>query len=177
MEVLAPADRYDINLLREMEAVLDEHVWCRRLPDSYVIEAWGVNWYVALMNRVGQIPHPPDHGPNGLAHGDCTVGNAMRRGDRLIIIDPLPPQRHVVNSREADMGRILQSAFGWEMLMYGEEYVPWAPPCFWFNDQQRRAALWWCGATARRIMINETRPAVLSWCLMVAERCFDEFRV
>lgn len=174
MEVLERADRTEPGLLRTMEVVLEAHVWSDvwdRPPGSVP------NWLDHLRKRI-DCPEPPAHGPIGRTHGDSTVSNAMRRGDgTLVIIDPLPPKPHVANCREADMGRILQSAMGWEVLMYGEEPVEWMAPYFWFDDQLRRAALWWCGATARRIMVNEQREAVLAWCTEIAERCFDEYRV
>jgi len=169
METLQRADRDDQRLLIAMERALHRHVWF--LPGAEK------DWLTPLRQRI-ECPAPPDHGPARRTHGDSTVSNAMRRGDRtLVIIDPLPPRPHVAECPEADMGRLLQSALGWEVLMYGDEDMLWDPPEFWFDDQLRRAALWWCGATARRIMIGETRPVVLAWCVAVAERCFDEYRV
>lgn len=175
MEYLSPADRVS-SLLREMESVLRSQVW-----------SWGVpyqlrdhDWPTLLRERVG-ISTPWWAVPQRLCrtHGDCTTSNAMRRGLLLVIGDPIPPRPHAPRCAEADMGRLLQSALGWECAAYGEPHVLWDAPDFWYEPEMRRRALFWCGVIAVRIRRDwsERCPEQLTeelkfWLSRVEEECF-----
>jgi hypothetical protein len=168
MEFLEPVRPYEA-LLLDMENLLETQVWCRPDPGT---NAW---WLLHLRNRI-EMPDPPPATRYTLTHGDCTVSNAMKRGDQLLIIDPLPPRRYIPNVPESDMGRLIQSAMGWEVLMYGDEIIEYDPPTFWFREKERRLALWWCACLAMRIALFERQRAgrekVLQWTHTVAEKCF-----
>lgn len=169
MEMLQEATSYP-GLLHEMEDVLQIYVWGR--PPQLINDE---DWFEHALRPLIDIPAPPPLTSWCLTHGDCTVSNAMRRGPQLLIVDPLPQRNHVASVREADMARLIQSAMGWETLVYGDEVVEYDPPEFWFREAERRAAMWWCAATALRIKLfereREQRFNVVAWCDRVAEVC------
>lgn len=177
MEHLAPASRHP-SLLLEMEYALHSKVWSRPMGWSTRDEEWPAH----LMQRTGlSVPgFMKDVWNTCMTHGDCTVSNAMRRADlELVIGDPVHPRLHVARNAEADMGRLLQSAAGWESVAYGDEPVEWEMPMFWRDTTTKRRALWWCGATARRILVDwgsrgQLTPEVRSWCETTERRCFSE---
>lgn len=172
----------DPNTIREIESALETYVW-NRLP----LKMHNPDWFAHLTDRLPDAtpPAPPLHVRDpSLTHGDCTVSNAGRgHGGALLLLDALPPRAHVPEQPEADMGRILQSAAGWEAVRYGDDYVEYEPPQFWFREHERQAALWWCGVTALRISRfedakkEEGSALVKRWCAKTAERCFDAFRI
>jgi len=175
MEYLEPAHR-EPGLLQEMETALQSNVWERCLTHLTQHDA---EWHEHLTFRTGLlVPHFARAGHLCMTHGDCTVSNAMRRGTRLVIGDPISPRPHVARFAETDMGRLLQSAAGWESVAYGESPVEWDMPQFWTNKRVRRRALWWCGATARRILVDwqdrgQLTPDVREWCEETERRCFS----
>lgn len=176
MEYLEPARRYP-GLLTEMESALIKHVWSSNLWFTQRDSEWPRH----LLKRTGL--QPPELVRTGYSvcktHGDCTASNAMRResGD-IVIGDPIFPRPHVARCAEADMGRLLQSALGWESVAYGERPVEWTMPQFWMTEYVKRRALWWCGATARRIAVDwenrgQLTPEVKTWCERTEETCFS----
>lgn len=173
MEYLEP-DVARPETLRTLESALSAHVWSRDPIDKE-----NTNWLDLLVERLRvPLPAPPGHlTAPCLTHGDCTVSNLGRRenGGRLLVMDPLPPRPYIPERREVDMGRILQSACGWETLVYGDDVVDFDPPDFWFVDYLRRPALWWCGVTALRIARHEDgrRDNVMRWCQEISRMCFD----
>jgi hypothetical protein len=168
MEFLEPVQPYE-TLLLDMENLLEAKVWCRPTFNR------NKDWLQHLRAKV-DMPDPPPPTRYTLTHGDCTISNAMKRGSQLLIIDPLPPRPHVDHVPEADMGRLIQSAMGWEVLMYGDRIIEYDPPMFWYREKERRLALWWCACLAKRIALferqREGREKVLRWTYMVAEKCF-----
>jgi hypothetical protein len=50
-----------------------------------------------------------------------TIANIMRRGQRVVFIDPRPACGKVPPLREVDYGKLMQSALGWELLLLGSE--------------------------------------------------------
>jgi hypothetical protein len=59
------------------------------------------------------------------AHGDLTFENIMSRDGRdLVFIDPLPPTELIPEVVGVDVGKLLQSALGWEKAK-GETPCPW----------------------------------------------------
>ncbi len=62
-------------------------------------------------------------------HGDPTLDNCMLRptekGYDLVVIDPLPAgEGKMPNIRAVDLGKMLQSAIGYEHVIYGDERFP-----------------------------------------------------
>ena len=57
-----------------------------------------------------------------LSHGDATAENVMyRRGYGPVLIDPIPATLIVPDSPCVDVGKMLQSANGWEAAKYGTD--------------------------------------------------------
>lgn len=60
--------------------------------------------------------------PAALAHGDATAENVMRRrGYGPVLIDPIPATLTVPDAPCVDIGKMLQSANGWEAAKYGTD--------------------------------------------------------
>lgn len=159
-------------LLRDMEQILATHVWSQ--PAMQI----QLTFLDELAKRIRILPPPPCLSGYTLTHGDCTVSNAMKRGEQLLIVDPLPQwgRHHVDSVPETDMARLLQSAMGWEIVAYGDDTVEYWPPEFWFNASQRRLALWWCAATCKRIragggQAQQPEHRIQEWCHSVEEAC------
>jgi hypothetical protein len=58
-----------------------------------------------------------------LSHGDATAENVMyRRGFGPVLIDPIPATLAVPDSPCVDVGKMLQSAYGWEEAKYMREW-------------------------------------------------------
>ncbi len=78
------------------------------------------------------------------------------------------------------MGRLLQSALGWEIVAHGAQPVVWEEPLFWGEEVTRKRALFWCGATCLRIWKDwgARCPELLTveiqnWISKTTEACFD----
>lgn len=52
-------------------------------------------------------------------HGDPIMDNIMRRGDENVLIDPIPATPAIPDYLAVDVGRIIQSAVGYERARYG----------------------------------------------------------
>ena len=50
-------------------------------------------------------------------HGDPTVENVMQRDGRVVLIDPLPANVYIPAIISVDLGKMLQSIFGYEALL------------------------------------------------------------
>lgn len=58
--------------------------------------------------------------PASLSHGDPTAENVMyRRGYGHVLIDPIKATEAIPDSPCVDVGKMLQSAYGWEAAKYG----------------------------------------------------------
>lgn len=63
-----------------------------------------------------------------LAHGDPTAENVMSRfGYGNVLIDPIKSSEAVPDSPAVDVGKMLQSAYGWESAKYGTGVVAYKP--------------------------------------------------
>ena len=168
MELLQKPDYTDRYLLQKVEKQLRLHIWNRPAIPISTDKTWiqslekfgvvGKSWY-AVENSC-------------LVHGDPTLSNTLLRGDQLIIADPRPPRDFVPQSKETDMGRILQSFFGWEHVAYGWPIVEYYPPEFWYDLTLRKRAEFWAGAAAARIEYQElsrknSRKNIIDWCNLI----------
>jgi hypothetical protein len=63
-----------------------------------------------------------------LSHGDPTAENIMvRPGHGMVFIDPIRATEVVPDSPAVDVGKVLQSAYGWEDAKYSTEMVAYLP--------------------------------------------------
>lgn len=66
--------------------------------------------------------------PATLSHGDPTAENVMyRRGFGSVLIDPICATVAVPDSPCVDVGKMLQSAYGWESAKYATELKAYSP--------------------------------------------------
>lgn len=84
----------------------------------------------------------------GLTHGDPILDNVMLRDGKLVLIDPIPATSAIPDWICVDLGRIIQSAAGYEAVRYGLE-APEGFPIEVLNelicpsDEEYRASLYW----------------------------------
>lgn len=180
MEKLEPVSRYPA-LLNDAQLVLQD-AWLRpALPSST-----NVDWKDCLKKYGIHVPHWAIPDEFCMVHGDPTVSNMLRRfndtkneysgirKESLIICDPRPPRDYIPQCRETDLGRLLQSAYDWEVVAYGARQVNFYEP-FYINSLERERAIFWCGAAAARIEYLErsraNRRNILDWCQYVRGQC------
>lgn len=94
-----------------------------------------------------------------LTHGDPTFDNVMVREDtgELVLIDPLPATAAVPDLRAVDIGKILQSALGYERVRYRDEARQFgvSPRTLRARvplDNEWRAAVFWCAVHLLRAL-------------------------
>jgi len=170
MEKLLEVPR-DKDLLRRMENLLEYKVWNRpALPSSNEVD-----WRIKLQKFGIEVPKWLKTSSPCLCHGDPTASNALSRnggryGRYIIIGDPRPPRDFIPQCRETDVGRLLQSYFGWEVAAYNCSQVIFDKPKYWSDE-----SLFWCGAAAARIEYLErsrsSRENILNWCQVVRRIC------
>lgn len=123
-----PDPRRQLDLMREIRALLERWVWSQAPLDPHGWLGWRhqlLTWaqdlgYGALGELCLELYREPDDQFRGevcAIHGDPTLANAMRRGNRTTLIDPIPPRGKIPPLREVDLGKLLQSALGWENLL------------------------------------------------------------
>lgn len=162
-----PADVSTAALLREARAVL-ERVWAQGAPERpFVFTTWSQRfktwaedageprlwtWAKRLYAPYGAVA--------ALTHGDPTLANAMHREGEMVFIDPLPARGKIPPLREVDVGKLLQSALGWEHILDPEGWSrgtvddvnavlePEAP--------EMHERIWfWCAVHLTRIYLRE----------------------
>jgi len=87
----------------------------------------------------------------GLTHGDCIIDNVAYRGDELVIIDPIPASYGLPNLQAVDVGRLIQSAIGYEYVRYTR-----SSPITDYDDAVARVLNLWLP----EFDINEARAAI-----------------
>lgn len=175
MEELPGAAYGDTYVLICIENLLEDRVWCHPSVDY---DTTGQENYIEFHKRLGwEVPEWAIPTKFCRTHGDPTVSNCMvRRDGRIVLIDPRPPRCYVPQCREADMGRILQSALGWETAAYGIPKAEYVSPTFWFSPDVRNKAIFWCGAAAVRILHQELKrekqnTKIIQWCEETRDKC------
>lgn len=92
---------------------------------------------------------------SSVIHGDPTLSNVMYRDLELCIIDPIMPEGKVPNKWIVDLGKMLQSAIGWEKLIYDWEYDVEKSVNAVLSQEPadvRREAWFWCFIHLLRIL-------------------------
>lgn len=84
-------------------------------------------------------------GHSGLTHGDPTYENLLMRGEAVVLADPIPATPAVPDLVEVDMGKLLQSALGWESIVRGVPRAPWRPD---------------------EVLALGNRSVIIGWCLV-----------
>jgi hypothetical protein len=132
MEVLDPIPTGNVDLSLMLDA-LEEAIW-RFAPEvpvntpqtmlyvSKILDAFAPKLLDKVIDRIAYIRRTEDC----MTHGDPTAENVMLRGDTYVLIDPIPATCRIPSDLAADVGKILQSAHGWEE-MKGEERASFTP--------------------------------------------------
>lgn len=133
MEELRPIATGDVNLGTVCEA-LELSVWfhdgdnvvdtpATMLKVSLILDKFAPHLLECAADAASYIR--PTHAC--LTHGDPTAENIMLRADGgYVLIDPLPSTESIPDDMAVDVGKLLQSAHGWEE-MKGEERSTWKP--------------------------------------------------
>lgn len=101
-------------------------------------------------------------------HGDPTAANVLWRGQEMVLADPIPPKARVPSLVEVDMGKILQSAAGWEALLDHrwpklDPLLPWRFVEQFHHTGQGRAAAFWAAVHCARIIPYAHGRHVAEW--------------
>ena len=141
MEQLMPVDWTRVTLLeglRHTRALLNCYVWVR--PPLYAPEPGPHHDYVRKLAEqyvpylVGYLRWWAEQAVFGeerrhrvtlnRTHGDPTADNLMRTtGGGFILTDPLPSSRKMPDVRAVDLGKMLQSAYGYERVKYPDRHT------------------------------------------------------
>lgn len=172
MELLHPHQHDDTDLtwtLQKICALLVEHVWPLP-PVSPPDHTWDQQM-AAWMHAHGAsylVPHlSACYATVTLAgyvriHGDPTVANLMLRRNgqtteaQPILVDPLPPKGKVPSRIEVDVGKMLQSALGWEHAVRTDLVPARGTRCAQtaflgaFSQDVRRRGWLWCAIHLQR---------------------------
>lgn len=163
---VSPYEMEDRNFLNKVVDLLKNKVWNRPAISTTLDTDWRDNLRIYGVKTPDWVV-PKDY---CLVHGDPTVSNLLSRNGHLVIADPRPPRDYIPQCRETDLGRILQSWHGWEVVAYGYKGHHWNKPYF-KNDLEEDRAKFWCGAAAARIQHLELsrmrRENILDWCSTV----------
>lgn len=81
-----------------------------------------------MLTMLDRVAHRP--GTIGTTHGDATLDNAMRNDyEELTWIDPIPYREDIPPLVGVDLGKLLQSACGYEQVKYGQT-SNWSTPIY-----------------------------------------------
>lgn len=97
-----------------------------------MIERVGVPHVIDLYSVMNTVQWDELH--RCLTHGDPTFCNVMTVRGTHVLCDPLPStQTHLPDIRAMDLGKVLQSCFGFETIVYGWRYSE-PPNPLWVRD-------------------------------------------
>lgn len=116
-----------------------------------------IDWLVDFRDRFGFWPPEwVDHTPCAI-HGDPTMANVLDDEGRPVLIDPVPVGFGIPPVAHVDLGKVLQSMFGWERLRGFD--VAWEWP-EWPTDLTDAA--WWLMVHCLRIQ-QRSAPGSADW--------------
>jgi hypothetical protein len=134
-----------IKMFDDARRLLTKMVWSNQAPQR------NNDWRLALLTFIKDTknmsgifdmleilyPRNPDHiFPHHheklyrqLTHGDPTLANMMYRDKQLCIIDPIMQSERVAEHWASDVGKMMQSAIGWECVTLNWRYS--IEKCVW----------------------------------------------
>lgn len=170
--------------LKAMRRLLMMYVWHQRVADSkhggwrnslsHWLSAFQVdrNLYEELMDKL--FTRRSIGGNYSLIHGDPTLANVLFRDATLVITDPIPPKGKIPGHFTVDLGKMLQSAMGWEMVSFGWKYDT-ETVCLEVltdYDMLTRARAWfWASIHCLRIIPYARDAEITTWAEENATRC------
>lgn len=92
--------------------LLSKNVWTQQAP------LYNTRWPTEFAERFGGPPIPSlSNDRSVLVHGDPTAANLLFDGQQYMLCDPKRPGRGIPPFRAVDLGKMMQSALGWEVLL------------------------------------------------------------
>lgn len=185
MELLRPAP-LTLETLQQMRTLLAARLWSR-----HTFYGLGATWRFYLQDWVAKLGYswliepfakcyPKSFEPKDrfcAIHGDATLANAMIRpwSGELLVCDPLPWGGKIPPLIEVDLGKMLQSAIGWEVALgVMAEHPSWIPEVLeGLSDELRARAVFWCAVHCARIppyASRRGREDLSSWALEQSQR-------
>lgn len=136
------------------------------------------NWI--KLSNVDWLPPPgsvyssDDEARRCLTHGDPTLANVMQRPQKMVgfyqicLIDATPPRPGISELREVDVGKLLQSAAGWEHALDPKHWIKSSEHQIdnlleMESSLMRMKALYWAAFHCARITKRATRPDLVMW--------------
>jgi hypothetical protein len=118
-DAVVPPTKNTANLLEEKMA----HTF-----DKHLRDALGEDVKSAIIDDAIKAGRGAYHLRHCLTHGDPTSENVMvRPGYGMVFIDPIRATEVVPDSPAVDVGKVLQSAYGWEDAKYATGVVAYKP--------------------------------------------------
>jgi len=193
MELLEPPQYRSAAALYTVWDKLSKEVWPR---NSW--RGWNDGWLEPLRRWADMVPYLeepikrcyPEEPIDGysLIHGDPTLANVMMRGKELVVTDPMPRmeyRKEMPNRREVDLGKLLQSAVGWERML-GCEHKCWDKPELVLSNvdtELRPKVMLWGAIHLARVGLRapgKGRLRIASWAIeqsrILAKSCLLELR-
>jgi hypothetical protein len=161
--------------VNRMFPMLVNSVWnLRRAPDR--------SWIVSLHHW---LKNQPGHDLNMMLdiyfrdlldyssiHGDPTLANVLyRENGELVITDPLPARGKIPGLFTVDLGKMLQSAMGWETEMFGWRYSTTAltrAVLRNYSPETQARAWFWAAVHCLRLLPYAVERRVKDWALTKA---------
>ena len=156
MELLNPSPHRTSSTLLSVQAILETKVWDREPYRNWTREwleplhSWASDSGAFHIAEVIPLVYPeePEDGYR-LIHGDPTLANLMIRSNgEWVLTDPMPRltyRQEIPNRVEVDLGKLLQSAVGWERML-GYESSCWDQPDLVLRtlsrDMRMKTMLW-----------------------------------
>lgn len=151
----------------EVEFVLNDHIGRVLSKARFITD---MDFQTQVLGRMGELLHEVAREETffGLrkvvVHGDPTLDNLMMRNrsgldDRYVITDPIPARTDVPDLMAVDLGKIMQSAYGYEAVLEGADPNDLDEPrefTAWVHDQhgdaEALAARYFCAFHYMRLL-------------------------
>lgn len=157
--IIPTSIRWTTCLLDYLEPVLLSN----QIPEDYV------KYLQVLVTRMGF-----ENKWTTAVHGDCTLDNVLLPpggslehdpAKSLWITDPIPPDHRLPSHRTVDLGKMLQSATGWENMKYAGLPAIQHQDCITSvlngEDEITQQAAWtWCAVHYARILPYAKQPGL-----------------
>lgn len=145
-------------IVEETVAVLERDIWSKPPVteldlDLHLekVDALATRWVPGIKNALlERAKEVAGLGVACLTHGDPTMDNVMLRGYDIVLIDPVPATPAVPDLRAVDLGKLLQSANGFEKIRYNEDFrvatrhIEGLYARLNVSEDEQRAAAYWC---------------------------------
>lgn len=174
-------------LLHMAKLALEKEFWCRAPTQTIGFASWKLEldaWaedYPWLQGMVHRLYNFADPMRECLIHGDPTLANCMKRDNKLVFIDPLRPGGKIPNFAEVDLGKLLQSALGWEHALVSSVPMPWggmsSELLIGMDELQQRRAWFWCAVHCARLVPYATETRIREWGITRSKEAINAARV